>query len=451
MDVKQAKRNLSDTTFLLGRFRRAKARKELLASSEPEAMAILADAAAAGASDASTILDDLLAIRHARGDRRFSALWGYWRNKRFEPLLRALGDSKPLRKSLAAAAATLPANDVGNDMVFRLWLRLDDEALAKLIEDQGRKATSLELDALFGLARGDAGRYLQLDDPGGELFRRAFSLASPPMRQRINDTVAKAQVERLTQAYRKALDQLDLESLKNVGDHDGLFEATRAMAMPELLGVIEFWAQNGGRPAESRRLKTVERAVQAFQHAGAISVENKTSSPKGTADALEYWEGLKPSDADLRRDLSSEDPFARAGALHLGASRGLVDPAALRKAEQAGFWIEKLVARLHAPDLIPASGSPEHVHWVNECAGLDARLLNARVECTPDEYENNSRLLGESGKPKNAQGKRRAALLRILTGFQGVFVASEVEIDETDDATERAAIETEDANAADLF
>jgi len=163
------------------------------------------------------VLQALLALRPEGEGGRFEALWRFWRGQAFEPLVRAVGDAARARKALAGAAGSLPADDGGNEAVFRLWHRLDCSELAGVIEGQARKASSLELDALFGLVQGDAARYLDMEDPEGELFCGAFHLATPAMRQRINLTVAKAQVERLTLAYRRAMlgeEKVDLEQLK---------------------------------------------------------------------------------------------------------------------------------------------------------------------------------------------------------------------------------------------
>ncbi len=86
-------------------------------------------------------------------------------------------------------------------------------------------------------------------------------------------------------AYRRALrasDEVDIEELKAVGDHDGLFEATRSLTMQGLLGVIEYWSEDGGRPSEPRRRETVDRAQEAFRNGESIVVENGVArySPK---------------------------------------------------------------------------------------------------------------------------------------------------------------------------
>jgi len=454
MNVEQARGALRDQTFLLGWWRRRQARQALLASPEPQALLALAEAAAEGVPEADRILAALLVLRPEAGAGRFEALWRYWRERRFEPLLQAVGDSKPLRAALAGAAECLPADDGGNATVFDLWYRLDCPELARVIASQCRQAPSLELDALFGLVQGDAQRYLALQDPEGDTFQGAFLLATPAMRQRLNQTVTTAQVERLTLAYRRAMfaqGQVDVAQLMRVGDADGVFEATRTLRLDELLGVLDHWARDGRRPADPARRQAVDKALQGFARVGALKVEEGPAPPDGLVDLLAHEAGLERSEADLRRDLASEDPLARAAALYVGASRGLVGRDALEKAGRQGTWAEKLVARAHAPELIPTDGPAEHVWWLKECAGVDAALLGAKVHCTPPEYEANVRNLEQLGADPHPLARRRAGLLQALTPIQAVFVGGKIEVGETDDATETGAIEMEVVDDKDLW
>jgi hypothetical protein len=449
MTAQEAATRLFDTTFLLGRLRRGKALERLLESGTAEAAVVLAAAVEKGAPEAGRILGRLLGLRPDRNPDLWAGLWAYWRGKRYGPLATAVGGgSAAARRQLADALSAMPVDDQGNDTVFALWLRLDDEGLAKVIEKQQRRASSLEMDALFGLCRGDAQRYLALDDPDQGIFQKAYLMASEDQKRRINDTVSRSQNARLVAAYDRALgggaDQaVVMAARKEAGDHDGLFAKLDGMALPQALELLEFWAETGGRPTDPARLDAVERALAAFKQVGHIEIEAGDAAPKGTVDVLAHWEQRQMSEADARKELGSEDPFVRAGALHLGVKRGLVDAAQLRQAGGKGGWMEKLVARLHLPEAAPAGGN-EHVHWLNQGAGIDGQLLSAVLPGTLPQHQHFLDELERAGKAKGTPARTREGLLRIVTTLQGHFLGSTITVDESDDAAV-PEIEVEDA------
>ena len=440
MTVTEAAERLFDTTFFVGRFRRSKALKTLLASGSAEAAVALAEAVENTHPEADAILTHLLTLRPEGDAEMWAGLWAHWRGKRYAPLVQAVSNSDGSQRRLIDALGAMPRDDEGNDTVFALWLRLDDDRLAGVMEEQDRRASSLELDALFGLTRGDAKRYLTLEDPDHSIFHKAYLMASDDQRRRINDTVSRSQDARLVAAYDHALSgQADhdpamvLAALKEAGDQDGLFTKLEGMDLARALELVEFWAETGGRPTDPVRRDAVERAVAAFEQVGRIEVEVGETAPEGTTDVLAYWEGREVSDADLRKELDSLDPFVRAGALHLGRRRGLADDARLRKAGQSGDWLEKLVARLHLPELVPAT-QDEHVYWLNQGAGIDGRILSAVLPGTLEEHQDFLDALEQTKRAKGTPARKREGLLRLVTALQGHFLRGTITVDESDDA-----------------
>jgi hypothetical protein len=225
-----------------------------------------------------------------------------------------------------------------------------------------------------------------------------------------------------------------------VGDEEGLFERTRSLRLGEVLELCERWAASPPRLPRREQQAAVDRAVAAYRSLGDFKVEPGPELPEGLVDIFDYWRSEKPGDADLRADLGAEDPFRKARGLYLGRERGLVDDARLAAAATSDHWPERLVARLVGPAAL-TEAKADHVLWVSACAG-DAGLLQTPIGGTPDDYGRHSQTLAQARGPAAA---RTRGLLEILCAFQGVFVASGITVDESAEATEREAVEIEDA------
>ena len=357
------------------------------------------------------------------------------------------GTSPEILQAVTVLARALPvADETLNDAVYGAWLRSRSEALERLIAEQGRLPGSVVLEALHALVTGQVERYAALRDEDGALLSQAFAMAPEPFRERIARTVASSPDRRLKEAYRQALtgggldDARSVDSLKRVGDEDGLFEKTKALRLGAVLDLCERWAGSDARPSRPEQRAVVERAVTAYRALGKFQVELGPELPKGLVDLFEYWRREKPSDADLRADLQAEDPFRKARGLYLGHERGLVDRQGLARAANSEHWPERLVARLVDPATL-AEAKEDHVLWVSACAG-DGALIQTPIGGTPEDYARHSDLLG---KVRGAAAARTRALLEIVCAFQGAFVASGITIDETAEATEPTAVEVEDA------
>jgi hypothetical protein len=185
--------------------------------------------------------------------------------------------------------------------------------------------------------------------------------------------------------------------------------------------------------------------VAAYRSLGEFTVEAGPRLPDGLVDIFEWWRSEKPDDAALRADPEHPDPFRRARGLYLGHERGLGDANRVSAAATSEDWPERLIARMVDPASL-AQAKDDHVLWVSTCAG-DGALLNAPVGGTPEDYARNTGLLGSARGPAAARTK---ALLEILCAFQGVFVASGITVEESAEATDRRAVEIEDAPAIDF-
>jgi hypothetical protein len=472
MTLEEAKRKLYDTTFLLGRFRRRAAIRELMEMSDPAGVLILAEALGGNHPNAKAILAMLRGLSPERDADKVVALWGAWAAQPQPALagvLATLGwppgravEAGTARAVLAAAtdgaapeilqavttlARALPvADETVNDAVYGAWLRSRSEALERLIAEQGRQPGSPALEALHALVTGQMERYAALRDEDGSLLSQAFAMAPEPFRERIARAVAGSPDRRLKDAYRQALvgggvdDARSVDSLKRVGDEDGLFEKTKSLRLGAVLDLCERWTANPGRPSRPEQSVVVDRAVTAYRTLGKFQVEPGPELPKGLVDLFEYWRHQKLSDADLRADLQADDPFRKGRGLYLGHERGLVDRQRLAAAAKSEHWPERLVARLVDPATL-AEAKEDHVLWVSACAG-DGALLQTPIGGTPEDYARHSDLLG---RVRGAAAARTRALLEIVCAFQGAFVASGISIDETAEATEPTAVEVEDA------
>jgi len=492
MDLRSAKGKLHDTTPLIGRFRQRAAIKALAASSEPWAAALLAETLVKGHRHAPLMRDALAGFSSPEDQARIDEIWRAWADGRSEELAGLLGerrwpcgltrlrelsllkrgrpqelasDVETLRRllelledsdgdvvrSVLGYISGLPKTEALHDEIFTAWCKTESEELERLIREQDRLPGDSALEALFLLVTGQPQRYAELGDDDGALFRQAFVMASGARRQRINETVLHSGDRGLVAAYRAATashddfdSELYLKALKTAGNEDGLFDAARNIRLADVLGLCEHWSQSPARPTQATRKAAVDRAVTAFRALGEIKIEEAPSPPEGLVDIFEYWEGQSPSDDELRADLEAEDPFERARGLMLGHQRGLVDRSKIEQAAGSEHWPERFVVRLADPTLA-RSAEPDHVQWISLFGAEEAGPLGAPVGATPDEYERNAQRLQEARGAGNTVATQVAHLLEILCAFQGAFVASEIVVDEHDDATDRTAAEVEDA------
>lgn len=472
MTLDEARKRLFDTTFLLGGLRRRAAIKALAAS--PGEAGVLALVAALGQNHPSPqeILHALVRLSPEAEADKVEALWTAlvsdpkpalagvlarlgWPRARVVPAKTARdvlsvaveGTGPEILQAIAVFARALPVGDeAGNDAIFAAWVRSQSAELERLIAEQGRQPATPALEALHALVTGRLERYAALKDQDGTCLVQAFALAPEPFRARLAQSVAASPDRAIKEAYRRALssgavDQAQgVENLKLVGDEDGLFEQTRALRLLDVLDLCERWTVSPGRPAHPAHRAAVDRAVASYRSLGDFKVEPGPELPDGMVDLFEHWRSEKPSDADLRADLAAEDPFRKARGLYLGQERGLIDAKRLADAAGSEQWPERLIARLVDPAAL-AGAKEDHVLWVNACAG-DGALLMAPIGGTPEDYARHSTNLQQASGP--AAGRTRA-LLSILCTFQGVFVAGGISVDETGEATDRGAVELEDA------
>lgn len=472
MTTSDDRRRLYDTTFAIGVFRRRAAIKALAESPDPAATVALAEALANGHSNAERISEVLSQLSAERDADKVKALWMDWVRSPTAPVARVLarlgwptahvadarlsrdilgvtdpGVPPQVQRAVAAFARDLQVGDeAANDVIYGAWIRAQSAELEKLITEQGRQPGSPALEALHALVTGQLERYAALKDDDGMLLVQAFAMAPEGFRERLARTVAASPDRRIKEAYRRAVTGagvtagVRLDHLKLVGDEDGLFEAVRSLRLAEVLDLCERWAAVAARPAGAQQRAAVDKAVTAWRGLGEFKVEPGPRLPDGLVDIFDWWRSQKPSDAELRADLGAPDPFQRARGLYLGHERGLVDGARIAAAGNSEHWPERLIARLVDPALL-AQAKEDHVLWVSACAG-DASLLNAAIGGTPEDYARHTDLLGKARGPAAARSR---GLLEILCGFQGVFVASEITVDECVEATDPGAVVIEDA------
>ena len=477
MTADEAKHRLYDTTFLIGALRRRAAVKVLAEAPDSSGVIALAQALQEGHPEGGRIRIVLRRLSPLRDVKKIAALWAEWAQAPDPVLARilsALGwppgatqDARFVRAVLAAATSaaapevlqavavlvrTLPVKDESlNDGIYAAWIRCQSAELEKLIDEQGRQASSPALEALHALVTGRLERYAELKDADGMLLVHAFGMAPESFRARIARTVGASSDRSLLENYRRALSSVtadaarNVENLKLVGDEDGLFEVTRSLRLLEVLDLCDRWSTSAGRPAGTQQRAAVERSLAAYRTLGSLKVEDSPPLPDGLVDIFEWWRNEKPSVAQLRSDLDAPDPFRKARGLYLGREGGLVDDARLRAAAASEHWPERMVARMLEPDLF-AEAEHDHVLWVNACAG-DASLLLSPIDGMPEDYARNAALLGKASGPI---GSRSRAFLEILCAFQDVFVASGIVVDESTEAADRGAVEIEDAPRVDF-
>ncbi|MCM8626293.1 hypothetical protein [Accumulibacter sp.] len=452
--------------------------KALVIAPDTEGALVLAEFLGKGHPNARDLSEALLQLSAERDAEKVRALWDAWARSPTAPVAAVLGrlgwppshavdgrfardvlgfatvDAAPqVRAAVAALARALPvADEATNDAIYGAWVRSQSADLEKLIAEQGRQPGSPALEALHALVTGRLERYAALDDEDGMLVVQAFAMAPEPFRERLARAVAASPDRRLKEAYRRALTggsgvdaASSLDNLKRVGDEDGLFELARSLRLAEALDLCERWAASNARPSAPRQRAAVERALTAYRRLGDFKVEAGPELPEGLVDIFDWWRREKPGDAELRADLDAADPFRRARGLYLGHERGLVDATRLGAAARSEHWPERLIARL-ADTALYAEKAEDHVLWVAACAG-DGTLLNEPIGGTPEDYARNTERLG---KARGAAAVRSQALLEILCALQGVFVSSGITVEKSGEATDRRAVEIEDAPEGDF-
>lgn len=188
MGVEENRRKLHDETFLLGRFRRRSAIRELSASSDPASATALAEALGKDLPDAARIDAALRQLSVERDTGKVLAMWEHWAQSPSAPvasILSHLGwpsgqvaQAETVRDILAAAnqdaapeimkavtvfARGLPVADGEiNDALCGAWVRSQSTDLGQLIAEQGRQpgspSTVIALAEALGINHPDAAR-----------------------------------------------------------------------------------------------------------------------------------------------------------------------------------------------------------------------------------------------------------------------------------------------------
>lgn len=443
MEPEKISKALFNSSAFLGKFRRKRAMERLLSENSKRAGLLLAEAVEVGHPEADTILSRLFHLRADKSAQTIAAAWNYWKQSRFTVVDRILRNSGRLKRELVESLALMPCDAESDSVVFMLWKLLDEETIGDIIEKQQRRAPDLELDALFGLVRGDAGRYFELDDPEHLIFVKLWHSASPSQRSRIGTTVFESRNPALIGAYDSVVGKeqnplLILDVLKNAGDHDTLFKRLHGMPFTRVLELLDYWTHEVGRPEEPSARESVEQALAVYRDLLALPVPDETGLPPGTRPLLAHRE------AHPVMALAAEEPFNRAGALYVAAQQGMIPYEQLVGASRNGSWPEKLVARLLAPEIVPER-EKEHVCWLEAADNPEARMMSIRMPGSMDDYHYFLDLLAELECATDPELLRRRALLRIMTIMQRHFLRGVITVDDSDDAPEKSAVETEDA------
>jgi hypothetical protein len=448
----QAEKHLFATTPIIGTLLRKRAVERLFSSNNREAAVKLAGAVEEGHPEADAIFHRLLLLQHSNEPVMHSALWNYWKSRRFEELLKRMHASDMLQRDLLQAIVAMPEDDWGNGLVFMLWTLLDRDDIADKIEASGRHAPALEMDALFGLVRGNPGRYLDLEDPDYSIFEKAWLAASGAQRQRISTTVLKSQDPRLVAAYDHAVKeghdpQLVIEALKLCGDHDALLDRLHGLPFTSALEVIAFWEEGGGRPKTPSKKAVVEAAVALYRELAGLLPQSRPSAPPGTRDIFSFWTERYRTDELLQQDLASPDPFRRAGALFAGAQRGSIPRNRMQELSLNGTWPEKLALQYHFT--VPEAGSrQEHVSWLQPQDNIVAAILTTRLPGSLEESSLQAERVHALAEPVDQSAELQRKLLQLLGVLQGYFLRGLITVDSNDDATEKNAVETEELTDA---
>lgn len=449
MEPEKIRKALFNNAAFLGKFRREKAMERLLAENSRIAGVFLAEAVEEGHPEADTILGRLFQLRSDKFALTIAAAWNYWKQSRFTAVVRSVLRSDRLKRELLETLTHLPCGAENDSVVFMLWKLLDEEAIGDIIEKQKRRAPDLELDALFGLVRGDARRYLELDDPEYLIFVKLWHSATASQRSRIGTTVFESRNPHLIGAYDSVVGKeqnplLILDVLKNAGDHDTLFKRLHGMPFTRVLELLDYWAHEDGRPQERLARECIELALAVYRELLALPVPYEAALPPGTRSLLAHWADRQFDEVLSGMVLAAEEPFHRAGALYVAAQQGMIPYEQLLGTARNGSWPEKLVARLLAPEIAPGR-EKEHVCWLTVADNPEARMMSIRMPGSMDDYHYFLDLLAEIECATDPELLRRRALLRIMTIMQRHFLRGVITVDDSDDAPEKSAVETEDA------
>lgn len=499
MTINEAKAKLADTTFLFGGFRRRAALKALSLNPDPVAAEILVKAVDQGHPDARPIKAALL---DASSREWIDRMWQIWSGSRqawlgdlllkkgtaftgegqvrtvsllklgrekhgtescleipatkktvLEMLGFATDKDRDIQTSAVDYISSLPVKQEWNELIVDEWIRTGSPFLEKVLMEQGRLPFDPAKEALLFLVTDRVRAYKEMKDEDGLLFMEAFAMASPSMRQRINNAVIESKDGILAETYRRAMEggkgmdsDLALRALMASGNEDGLVDAAKNLDMAKLLDLCERWKNNGKRPNDRKKAQVIENALAAYKRMGAFEIEPAKALPPGLKDIFEVWNAMQLKDEDIRQDLKAEDPFVRARGLFLGSRNGIVRQDILREKAGSKDWPERLVAAILCPD---ASFKEDHVHWVKVCAGFDAELLAAKVECGPDEYERCEGMRETLRKGVGPLAARSLALLDVVQTFRGFFIGGIITVATDDSAQEKGAIEVTEEEISD--
>lgn len=186
MTIEDARRKLHDDTFLLGRFRRKSAIRELSASPDPASVNILAEALDKGHPDAARIDTALRQLSSIHDAGKVCALWEHWAQAPNLPVAGILshvgwppdqlaqaeaarnilgvmdqGSAPEIQKAVAVFARSLPVEDGEiNDALCGAWVRSHSADLGQIIIEHGRQpgstSTVIALAGALGNSRSDA-------------------------------------------------------------------------------------------------------------------------------------------------------------------------------------------------------------------------------------------------------------------------------------------------------
>jgi hypothetical protein len=370
--------------------------------------------------------------------------------------LSALADEdEDVRLGAESYVRSLPNQEQYNDLIVDEWIRTGSPFL-KALAGEPRLPSDPAKEALIRLVNGDLDGYRALQDENGALLTEALALASPEMRQAINETILNARDGALADAYRMAMaagaegadSEIGIRALIASGNEDGLVEATRTMLLSEVLPLCDHWAETGRRPENEKYAEIVERALTARSGMPEIEIEPAPDLPKGLEDLFEVWRRESGEPEQIRKNLESPDPFVRAGALFMGSERGVVDEAMLREKAKSKDWPERLVASLRG-GRDPDAGE-DHVAWVNTVAGLDADLLVAPIACGPEDMQWTDNLCRRLRDTHGAVAQHNLALAETLAAFRSLY-GGQIVVSADDSAQQKEAVEVvEDVSADEL-
>lgn len=350
-------------------------------------------------------------------------------------VLQTLGDpDADVRAGVASYASRLPDEARANDALYDAWIRTQSREIREVLTSQQRLPSSVAKETLLRLSMGDAESYLALEDENGQIFREAWGLASDELRQTVVQTVTRSGNARLIDAYTKALGvgsgggadtTITLEARKTAGDEDGLFDACRPLKLLDLLDQCSRWDETGRRPGDPAKAGAVDTAIAAWKEVGKIEFEEAPKLPDGLVDFF---------DAELESSLSHPDPLMR---LHAAVNgKGTIDPQQWIKSVA---WPERLAARLLDPSL---AGTPDHVQWTSLAGGVISNtLLTTTAEGTPAEHENLLRLRDANAGRNDRASVINRGLAGVLIAFQSYFQRGTIVAGEDDSAQDQAAIQ----------